>query len=163
MEPAVRSRLITGGSLIVLGLGLYVMQFLDASTQPLLLVFIGGVFLTAYFSTKTYGYLITGCIVAGLGIGKFGEEPRWFLMSDFTEIGLAIGFAMIYLIRMVYERRSHWWPLIPSAALFLAGLQAWRRFRLFVFSQRGWPLLIVIVGVLIILGAVGRRKKKPGG
>lgn len=155
-----RSKLITGGALIVLGLGLYVMQFLDASTQPLLLVLIGGLFLAIYFATRTYGFLVTGCIVGGLGIGMFSEH-RWFVMHDFTEIGLAIGFAMIFLIRLAYERRSHWWPLIPSLALFLVGFQAWRRFRLFIFSERGWPLLLVIVGILIILGAVG-RKKKPG-
>ena len=158
MDKPTRSKVITGVMLIVLGFGLYAMQFMDASTKPLLLVFIGGIFLATYFSTRTYGFLVTGGVVFGLGIGMFGEH-RWFVTTDFTEIGLAIGFALIFLIRLAYERRSHWWPLIPSLALFLVGFQAWRRFRLFIFSERGWPLLIVIVGALIILGALGRRKK----
>jgi hypothetical protein len=41
--------------------------------------------------------------------------------------------------------------------LILLGFRAWRQFRLFLFSE-GWPLILVFVGVLILLGTLGRRR-----
>jgi len=146
--------------LIVLGLGLYGMQYLGASARPLVLVLLGALLIGGYFASRTYVLLVLGGILAGLGIGLFGE-PRWFVIHEFTEIGLAIGFLAVYLIRLLYERRSHWWPLVPAFVFFLLGIQAWRGFRRFVFSGRGWPILLVIVGVLVLLGVFGRRKTEP--
>lgn len=159
MEATTRSKLATGVMLIVLGLGLYAMQYLDASHRPLLLTLIGGLFLAAYFGTRSYFLLVLGGIIGGLGVGMFGER-RAFAVHEYTEIGLGAGFALIFLIRLAYERKSHWWPLVPALVLFLLGFHAWREFRLFVFSSRGWPILIVILGALVVLGALGRGKKK---
>jgi hypothetical protein len=152
--------MFTGLSLIVVGLALYGLQFLDASFRPLAAVVVGGLLVAGYFASRSYVSLVLGCVLAGLGIGLFGE-PRWFVLHEFTEIGLGIGFALIYGIRLAYERRSHWWPLIPALVFFLLGFQRWQGFRRFLFSSRGWPILIVIVGALILLGALGRGKKKP--
>jgi len=157
-----KKALATGLMLIVLGVGLYGMQFLGEAARPLLLALIGVAFVAGYFVTRVYMLLVTGCVMGGLGLGMFGE-PRWFVLHEFTQIGLAIGFLLIYLIRLAYERRSHWWPLIPSLVLFLLGFQTWRKFRLFLFSPQGWPILIVIVGALIVLGALGKGRKKQAG
>lgn len=145
--------------LIVLGLGIYGIQYLGAGSRPLILTLLGVLALVGYFVTKTYFLLVVGGSLTGLGIGLFGE-PRWFVVHEFTEIGLAVGFLSIYVIRLLYERRSHWWPLIPSLVFFLLGFHAWHAFRTFVFSSRGWPILLVIVGGLIVLGAF-RGKKAP--
>jgi hypothetical protein len=42
----------------------------------------------------------------------------------------------------------------------LLGFHAWRSFRLFVFSEKGWPLILVIIGGLMLLGTLGRKRKK---
>lgn len=158
-KKGMKSRIFTGVSLIVVGLALYGLRFLDASYRPLASVVVGGLLVAGYFASKSYPSLVLGCLLAGLGIGLFGE-PRWFVLHEFTEIGLGIGFALIYGIRLVYERRSHWWPLIPMLVFFLLGFQKWQNFRQFIFSSRGWPILIVILGGLILLGALGRGKQK---
>jgi hypothetical protein len=154
----VKSRVFTGITLIVVGLALYGLQYLDVGFRPLALCLIGGLLVAGYFASKSYPSLVFGCILGGLGIGLFGE-PRWFVLHEFTEIGLGIGFALIYVIRLAYERRSHWWPLLPMLLFFLLGFQKFRGFRQFIFSSRGWPILIVILGGLIVLGALGRGKK----
>ena len=154
-----KTRVVTGLSLIVVGLALYGLQYLDIAFRPLALILVGGLLVAGYFGSRSYLSLVLGCILAGLGIGLFGE-PRWFVLHEFTEIGLGIGFALIYLIKLVYERGSHWWPLIPSLVFFLLGFQKWRGFRQFIFSSRGWPILLVIIGALIVLGALGRGKAK---
>jgi len=159
VDSSTKSKLTIGVMLIVLGLGLYGLQYLGATAKPLALVLIGGLFLAAYFATRSYFLLVVAGVTAGLGIGLFGE-PRWLVLHEFTEIGLGIGFAMIYFVRLLYERRSHWWPLVPALVFFLLGFQTWGRFRRFVFSAHGWPILIVIVGVLVLLGALGKGKKE---
>ena len=154
-----KSRFFTGLTLVVVGLALYGLQYLDVGIQPVALTLVGAFLIATYFGSKSYPSLVFGCILGGLGIGLFGE-PRWFVLHEFTEIGLGIGFALVYLIRLAYERRSHWWPLVPMLVFFLVGFQKFRGFRQFIFSSKGWPILLVIVGGLIALGALGRGKKK---
>ena len=144
MDSATKKRLGTGLMLIVLGLGLYGMQYFGASARPLILTLLGVLFIIGYFVTRAYGLLVLGGILGGLGIGLFGQ-PRWLVLHEFTEIGLGIGFLVIFLARLIYERRSHWWPLVPMLVFFLLGFQKWRGFRQFIFSSKGWPILIVIV------------------
>lgn len=154
-----KSRIFTGLSLVVVGLALYGLQFLHVGFRPLALTLIGALLVAGYFNSRSYLSLVLGCILGGLGIGLFGA-PRWWIVHEFTSVGLGIGFALIYGIRLAYERRSHWWPLIPMLVFFLLGFQKWRAFRQFIFSSRGWPILIVIIGGLIVLGALGRGKRK---
>ncbi len=151
-----RGRIATGLTLIVLGLGLYGMRYLEPVGESVTLTLLGGLCIAAYLYTRFYLLLVIGGIVTGLGIGSFGERTFYFV-GEFTELGLGIGFVLIWLITLVYQRRSHWWPLIPGAVLILLGFRAWGSFRRFLFSE-GWPLILVIIGVLILLGSIGRSK-----
>jgi len=160
MEANTRSKVATGVMLIVLGLGLYGLQFVEGAGESVVLCLLGGLFIAGYLFTRGYALLVVGAIVLGLGIGSFGERTLW-LYGEFSKIGLGVGFILIYLIQLLYERRSHWWPLIPMLIFFLLGFQKWRGFRRFIFSSKGWPILIVIIGGLIVLGALGRGKKQP--
>lgn len=159
-KEQMKSNVFTGISLIVVGLALYGLQYLEADTRPLALTAVGGLLIASYFGSRSGLSLTLGCVLAGLGVGLFGE-PRWFILHEFTEISLAIGFLMIYVIRLIYEKRSHWWPLVPTLILLLLGFQKFRSFRQFIFSSKGWPILLVIIGGLIVLGALGRGKAKP--
>jgi hypothetical protein len=156
MAASTRSRLAAGLTLILLGAGLYGMQYLEPMGESVTLTLLGGLCIAAYFYSRFYLLLMVGCIVLGLGIGSFGERT-YSVVGEFTKVGLGIGFILIYLIALLYQRRSHWWPLIPGIILILLGFRAWRKFRLFLFSD-GWPLILVFIGVLILLGTIGRRR-----
>ena len=160
MEQATRSKAATGLMLIILGLGLYAMNHFEETGQSITLCLLGGLCIAGYLYSRGYFLLVVGGIVLGMGIGSFGERQLW-VYGEFSKIGLGIGFVLIYLIDLVYQKRSRWWPLIPGGILLLLGFRAWRNFRLFLFSD-GWPLILVIVGVLILLGTLtkSRRSKK---
>jgi hypothetical protein len=123
---------------------------------------IGGVFVTVYFINRAYGFLIPGGILLGLGLGQVGQESGGILaFVGFGSVGLGIGFLSIYAIDLVYRGRTSWWPLIPGGVLVISGLatanDAVRR----LFSV-GWPLILVLVGLFILVGAsrIGARKDK---
>ena len=80
-----------------------------------------GAFMAAYLAKKEYGFLIPACILLGLGAGSIGANS-FFDFGDSRQLGLGFGFVAIFLIALLYERKSHWWPLIPGAALILLGL-----------------------------------------
>jgi hypothetical protein len=143
--------------LILLGLALYGMQYIGDLGKSAVLLCSGGLFVAGYLFTRAYLLLVVGGILFGLGFGSFGER-YFYVWGEFSEIGLGVGFILIYLIALFYERCSHWWPLIPGAVLILLGLQSWGKVWRFLLSD-GWPLILVIVGVLLLLGALGRKRR----
>lgn len=157
-RPILRG-LTAGITFIVVGLSLYGMQYLPPTGESAVLALVGVLGVVGYLFTRFRYLLVLGCILFGLGVGSFGERSAW-VWGEFSEIGLGLGFILIYAIGLVYERRGHWWPLVPGVILLLLGFRAWRNFRLFVFSERGWPLILVIVGGLILLGTLGKARKK---
>jgi len=160
MDQNMKTRLATGSLFILLGLGLFGMQYLDNMGESITLVLLGGLCVAGYLYTRSRFMMVVGGIVLGLGIGSFGERQFYFY-GEFSEIGLGVGFVLIYLIPFLYERRSHWWPLIPGLIFLLLGFNAWRNFRIFLFD-RGWPLILVGIGVLILLGSFGWGRKGSG-
>ncbi len=125
-------RLATGALVILLGLGLYGMQYLDDMGESITLILLGGLCLAGYLNTRSRFLLVVGCLVTGLGVGSFGERT-WSVVGEFTKIGLGIGFILIYLISLLWEKKSHWWSLI-----------------------------IVGIGILIVLGSFGQGHKSKG-
>jgi hypothetical protein len=158
-KSSVRSGVATGLMFIVLGLGLYWMQFLGNAGESILRILLGGLGIAAYLFTRFRLLLVFGCLLFGWGIGSFGDRQGFFY-GEFSLVGLGIGFIMIYLIAFLYERRAHWWPLIPGGVLLLLGFRTWNRFWTFLFTENGWPLILVIVGGLILLGTLSKGRKK---
>ncbi len=155
MNDSNRSRVTTGGILIVLGLGLFALQFIEGLGSAVILFLIGGVFVAVYLFNRAYGFLIPGGILLGLGLGQVGEQTGGFLaFAGFGSVGLGIGFVSIYVIDLVYRGATSWWPLIPGGILIVSGLgttnDAVRR----LFSV-GWPLILVFIGLIVLAGAFG--------
>jgi len=157
MTQEKRQRLIAGFAVIGMGLGLWVLQRFDAIGPSAFFFLIGGAFMAAYLARKEYGFLIPACILLGLGAGSI-DQGSLFDFGDSKQIGLGFGFVAIFLIALLYERKSHWWPLIPGAALILLGLDRTRE--VFAFLYKNWPLALVLVGVLILLGAFGKPRAR---
>jgi hypothetical protein len=151
------NRSLAGAVLVVLGLGLFAIQLVGGMGDAAVLFLIGGLFVLAYFWRGVYGLLIPGCILLGLGLGRVGEQAG-FAVGELEGIGLGVGFLAIYLIDSIYRERTHWWPLIPGVILAGGGIV-----RLSADLQRvlavGWPLLLVLAGLLLLSGGlnIGRR------
>jgi len=158
MKVQSRSRVVSGILLIVLGLGLFGLQYVEPLSQSAILLLLGGLFVAAYLYGRSYLLLVFGGILLGLGAGSYGQRYL-YVWGEFSRIGLGAGFVAIYLIALLRERRSHFWPLIPGAILILLGFGKWHRVWTFLFSD-GWPLIFVIIGVMVLLGLLGRSGKK---
>ena len=159
MEAQKRQRLLAGLVLVVIGLVLFALNRVGNIGPWAIFFIVGSAFLTAYFYQREYGFLIPACILLGLGAGNVGADFFDFGLS--ARLGLGLGFIAIYVIAFVYERerRTQWWPLIPGTVLIVTSLT---RVRYIVeFMVDNWPLALVILGILIMLGAFGKPKPKP--
>lgn len=144
-----RVRLIPGLILIVLGIAFLLTQFFEFG-PALFLILLGLVFLVPYALTRSYGLLIPGCILAGIGLGLAFDRPP-LSTGVAVPIGLGLGFVAIFAIHLIIARRCHWWFLIPGGILVFAGIaegipQAQ------TLIENGWPLILVLIGLLILAG-----------
>lgn len=133
-------RILAGTILILLGLLIIFFKFYTFRHPSSFLLLIGGLFLAAYFYNKSYGMLIPGCLLLGITLSSGGVGYHQ-TFSNSTSWGLGIGFFAIYLIDLIYQGKTHWWPLIPGTILFFTGIG----------GSRFWPVVIILLGVYIII------------
>lgn len=142
-------QLIPGLILIVLGIAFLLGQYFEFGPS-LFLVLLGLVFLIPYAFTRSYGWLIPGCILTGIGAGLAFE--RAMARPDITvSIGLGLGFIAIFVVHWIVAGSSHWWPLIPGGILVLVGIgEAIPQAQ--AILDKGWPLILIVIGLAILLG-----------
>lgn len=145
-----RSQVTAGAILILLGVGFFALQFVKGIGDAAILFMIGALFIAGYFYSRAYGLLIPGCILLGVGLGSVGEQSA-FAFGDLGLIGIGVGFVSIYLVDRIYRGESHWWPLIPGGILLVLGLAEGNANFMRLLSL-GWPLILVLVGLLILTG-----------
>ena len=160
MDDRDRGRLVTGAILVLLGLGLLALQFMEGFNEAVVLFLIGAAFVAGYLYSRAYGLLIPGCILLGLGLGFVGETTISSLDEEvFILLGLGVGFVAIYVIPLVYVGKSHWWPLIPGVILIVVGIASMSD-DLERLLEVGWPLILVLLGLVILAGAFGLTGRK---
>ena len=161
MDEKSQSKITAGAILILLGVGFFALQFMEGFGEAVMFFLIGGAFMVGYLFRRAYGLLIPGGILLGLGLGSVGETT-FQSFGDIKGIGLGVGFVSIYLIHLIYVGKSHWWPLIPGGILIVAGFaSASRNFERLL--SVGWPLILILVGLLVLAGAfgiTGRRNRE---
>jgi len=154
-----RNRRVTAGlTLIVLGLGFYFLQRFRGIGDATFFFIFGSLFLAAYLYKRTSGLLVPAGVLMGLGLGSIPNGPLGFFGGDPEKLGLGLGFISIYVIMLLYEGKSHWWPLIPGVALILIGLPNGDRVFRLLFGN--WPLILVMIGVLILVATFRRGAPK---
>ena len=161
MKQTHRGRLLAGSVLISLGLIFFALQFVNESQQLFILLVSGALLVGGYLYVGNYALLVPGSILLGLGVGTLGEG-QLFGFDNFERIGLGAGFLMIWVIAMIRERRTPWWPLLPGGILILAGMPRGSAAVDFVFAY-GWPLALVIIGLLLLFGVIGSGDRKGTG
>ncbi|MFQ5350092.1 MAG: hypothetical protein ACE5EG_06600 [Thermoanaerobaculia bacterium] len=134
------------------------MQRLEAVGTEVVMLIIGSAFLVGYFYQKAYGLLIPAGILLGLYLGEVLRGNFWWA-NEGTLLGLGIGFLSIYVIARIYQGQSHWWPLIPGIILVLIGVP--KSARIFRFLIDNWPLILVAIGLLVLVGAFRRPAPEP--
>jgi hypothetical protein len=148
-------RVRVGAKLILVGLVLFVLLRTDLLAGNAIPVVLGAAFLVAYLVQRRHGFLIPGSLLLGLGLGQGLEE--WFsIRVQGEQLGLGLGFLAIYVIALLYEKRSYWWPLIPGGILTVVAFPRTENIASYLFEN--WPLILVVVGVVILLGALGKGK-----
>jgi hypothetical protein len=81
---------------------------------------LGLVFLTAFALTRTYGFLVAGGILTGLGAGVAltpyvaGGMTTGALITGSLAIGFALAGVVGYLMHLP---EAHPWPFVPAAIL----------------------------------------------
>lgn len=160
MDKRRKSSVVSGLSLIVIGLGLFWLNRVEDIGESVIFFVVGSLFLGAYLYSKSYGLLIPGCLLLGLGSGTLLR--RLNQLDDPWQIGLGLGFIGIFVIALLVEKKSHWWPLIPGGVLLVSAFSLGEQLMRFLFDG-GWPLALVAVGVIVLLGAFTNRgsRKDP--
>ena len=158
MKKSEKGKLVAGLILIILGLSISGLKFYLGFQQNSFMLLLGGLFIAAYFYKDAYGLLIPGCILAGLGLGSFGHGFFWNF-PHFSTLGLGVGFIGIFVIDLLNKGKTHWWPLIPGGVLLLTGL-SFKPFSIWHFFNIGWPVVLIIIGLWIIVKSTGIIKSK---
>jgi hypothetical protein len=139
---------IVGFLLIVVGGAALV-----ATTTPLggeiVVVSLGLGFLGCYVVTRTYGLLVPGAILTGLGVGTLvaaAGSPQ-----EATTLGLGLGFLAIAGLDVLLRGRTGawWWPLIPGGVLTVIGTSTMTGVQ--DVGRYVVPLFLVALGVRLLL------------
>ncbi len=158
--PGLAGQIAAGLALIALGGVLLFLERLESGDHAhLLFILIGGVFVAGYLYRRAFGLLVPGALLLGIGAGLFFEDLRsgTFAHGENVALGLGLGFVLICVVSLLYERRRRWWPLIPGGFLIVAGLPD------FVWVDDVldfWPIAVMAVGVFLLFRGVASRQRE---
>ena len=158
--PGLVGQVAAGLALIALGGVLLFLERLESGAHGhLLFILIGGVFVAGYLYKRAFGLLIPGALLLGIGGGLAFEDLHSgpFVDGDNVALGLGLGFILIYVASLLYERQNRWWPLIPGGFLVIASLPD------FVWVDDVldfWPVAVMAVGVLLLFRGVVSRQRE---
>lgn len=155
-----RNMLVGGVALIAIGLLTLAGQVFDLDNLGLLVLpALALIFLAWGLITRTFGLIIPGGILAGIGVGAILIEQSWLPLTEMAQGGVfllsfAAGWALISLLSPVVSGKWAWWPLIPGGilaaigALLLAGETGVRMLELLGYA---WPVALIVLGLYLVL------------
>ena len=157
-----RTYLLGGVAVSSLGLALFVVIVTGISFWGTLFLIPGVLLVVLALAWKPYYWLyLPGLAVLGFGLGWIVDdaiEPSPDIWLSW--IGLGAGLLLGYALRRAQGRRPHWLPLVGGALAVAVGWLAGVDDR-WQIVWKGWPLIIVAVGLSLIARALlmGRRKR----
>jgi hypothetical protein len=147
--------------LLLIAIGSIMLLVLTTGLGGEVVVALVGVgFLTAYARTESYGFLIPGAILTGLGAGILVES--WGGPTEAVPLGLGTGFLAIAVVDRLRGSAGPgwWWPLIPggvltvTAASTMSGLDRFEPYLL--------PVALIVIGATLVIRR-GRAPSEPPG
>lgn len=158
-----------GVLLVLLGVGLLA-QFLvpTLSLGTLVLLAVGLAFVGGWLFGGSWFSLVPGSIFTSLGVAELIEDlallgPAGQDVPGLASSALAIGFFLVWLVGYLRGRR-HSWPLWGAAIFGVIGF-AQLSGRIVGLPELGvlWPLLIIAIGLLMMVGARRNWDGRPRG
>ena len=137
-----------GTILIVVGAAFWLRPSFDFFESEYFLLALGAIFLGAYLWRRRYGLMVPAGVLLGLGAGQILDAGRRGPI-EWDQLGLGLGFLAVFLVPLAYERKSHWWPLIPASVLVLSAFDQTADIARLLFEN--WPIALVVGGVLLIV------------
>ena len=158
MNKLDRRQLTSGAIAVVLAVGFFALILIEGLSEAALLYLMGGMFVMTYLALEIYAPLVAGGILLGIGLGMVGDRSP-LSVGDIRSIGLGIGFEAVYVIAVVSQGRSHWWPLIPGLVFLVGGiaLGGLKPERLFPI---GWPLILFFIGLSLLFAVFGLTRQR---
>ena len=115
---------------------------------------VGLVFLTAYFVTRRYGFLVPGGIVTGVGAGILLADIAGTADNGaIVVVAGGLGFLAIYFLDVLMTHSSdRWWPVIPGGLMMLGGAATatdavWGS----QVARIAAPLVVIALGVILLV------------
>jgi hypothetical protein len=108
------------------------------------------------------GAMMGGLILIWLGLTFFLDQ-NGYLAHDIWWAYFLLGVGAILILQgvVLYSRgRVGLGPLIGGSIIVFVGLDAIAAVQL-NFSERFWPLIIVVLGVFVLVGGVASRRRVP--
>ena len=142
------SRIVFGVILISLGVFTLLQQITHVSFSFVPLV-IGIAFLAGWSRNKSYGFLLPGCILTGLGLGWFvGSFVPGQYSGLLTLGGLGLAFAVTGLLS---KRRGWHWEFIVAAGLLFSAIvsNSWIAFSPDI-ARVALPVSVIAIGLLLV-------------
>jgi hypothetical protein len=123
---------------------------------------IGLAFLGTFVYTRTYGYIVPGGVMTGLGLGIVVSQSLTFAGGEgeggAVVLGLGLGFVSIAVIGTLMKlEQPTWWALIPGGilgtigTLLLVGGGA-------VQLLDWWGVALILLGLVVVVRALTTRK-----
>ena len=149
---------VGGVILIAIGLAFLVGQLIPNGGRYVVVI-VGGAFLMSALATREYGLLVPGGIVTGVGIGillEASEAGRG--SSGLFLLSLGLGFISIWVVGSLLRMpENHPWPFIPGLILASLGAVAFAGTRYADAARIGWPVILIVLGLVVVVRAAGRR------
>lgn len=143
--------------LVLVGVGLLIQYFVPGvSAGTLVLTAIALAFLAAWLLGSSRWAVVPGLLILALAVAGLARELNVYDGPGLTSLALAAAFALIWLIDYARGVRSSW-PLWGVAIFGLIGIVQISG-RIVAIPELGalWPVLIIILGAVLLLGARGR-------
>lgn len=141
--------------LILIAIGTALLLILTTDVGGEVIVGLLGIgFLIAYAFTRSYGYLVPGSILTGLGGGLLVAAQDG--PDEAVVLGLGLGFVAIAVINRGLDQATAgwWWPLIPGGVLVFVGASA--LLNTLDLGRFVVPIVLIAVGAGLLLRGGGR-------
>src|SRR6266508_1871641 len=149
---------VGGIVLVAIGVAFLLGQLLPNAGRfvPLL---VGLIFLAVFLVTRSYGFLVPGGIVTGVGVGVvLAVEDQGRVGGGLFLVSLGLGFIAIFIIGALFRLRAdHPWPLIPGGILCPIGLITLAGTRYGDAARYAWPAALIVLGLMFVLRGLIRR------